>query len=623
MTTGRRRLLFWILLAAVPGVFFGGLEAGLRLAGVGIRTDFVVPVGAGEEERLVSNPYFTRRFFPPNTARLATPFSLPRRKGGAECRVFLFGSSAAQGDPEPGFGLARMLEVLLRDQYPGADVHVINTAATAINSHVVYAMARAATDLDPDLFILYTGNNEVIGPFGAGTVLTAGAPSLPLVRAEVALQGTRVGQALRTLAGGARDLGGAPPAWNGLEMFLDRPMGADDPRLARSYQHFARNLADTCRVARHAGIPVVLSTVGVNLRDCAPFGGGPAAAAYDRARAAWDAGAYEEARRGYLEARDLDGLRFRADGRINDAIRRMAAAEQVRLYDGEAALAAEAPHGIPGAETFLDHVHLTFTGNYRLARGLVDVLREELPARVTASASGRPPLTERECMARLAFTDLDRHRIAETMRSRLLRPPFTRQGNHAEQLSRFAREIEALRSRGEAAAVEEALAVYGAALSRDGAPWEIHERYAAILQRLGRTADAEREWRALAAAFPRYPSFRLQLARLLRDAGRHAEAAAALGVVLEDQPDSPLVLAEAARVALAGGGKDAAVGYARRAAQVDPADPNAHYILAAALCRPTDCPPEDRAEAVAHLTRARALAPDSDAIRQALERLSR
>jgi hypothetical protein len=48
--------------------------------------------------------------------------------------------------------------------------------------------------LEPDLFVVYAGNNEVVGPYGAGTVLTAAAPPLPLVRASVAARRARRGQ---------------------------------------------------------------------------------------------------------------------------------------------------------------------------------------------------------------------------------------------------------------------------------------------------------------------------------------------------------------------------------------------------------------------------------------------
>ena len=44
--------------------------------------------------------------------------------------------------------------------------------------------------------MIYMGNNEVVGPFGAGTVFGPQAPPLPLIRGSLALKSTRTGQLL-------------------------------------------------------------------------------------------------------------------------------------------------------------------------------------------------------------------------------------------------------------------------------------------------------------------------------------------------------------------------------------------------------------------------------------------
>ena len=67
---------------------------------------------------------------------------------------------------------------------------------TAINSHVVLEIARDCAAHQPDLFVVYMGNNEVIGPYGPGTVFQQWSPSRKLIRANVWLKSTRVGQLL-------------------------------------------------------------------------------------------------------------------------------------------------------------------------------------------------------------------------------------------------------------------------------------------------------------------------------------------------------------------------------------------------------------------------------------------
>jgi tetratricopeptide (TPR) repeat protein len=612
------------VLFAVPWLALLALELGLRVFGYGVSMDVVLRQEVDGQPRYLSNPHFTWRFFEPGAARLLPPFSLATRKPPGTCRVFVLGGSAAQGDPEPGFGLARMLEVLLRDQYPGVAFEVVNAAPTAVNSHVVYAMAKAAVNLEPDALVVYSGHNEVVGPYGAGTVLTAAPPSLTVLRAGVALRATRLGQLTAGVVGALAGGKHRPPeeSWRGMGMFLERQVRLFDPSLERTYQDYERNLTDTCKVASRAGVPLVLGTVAVKLRDWGPFASlnaetltaderrrftalvregtrlldeGEAAAAWDvlekareidagyaellyrLGRVAWALGRFDDARDLLREARDRDTLRFRADTRTNTIVREVARREAglgVRLADAEVLLGEHVPHGTPGDEAFLDHVHLTFLGHYRVSIALFEELREVLPDWVREKATGQPPLSEEECARWLVFTELDRYLIAETMQKRLQAPPFTGQVDHLEHVRRFAGELETLRARGESGAVEAVVQQYETALADERAHWSVRERYATIQRRAGALDVAEREWRQLAQQFPQYPSFQLQLAHTLREAGRHEEAEASLRKVLEYR-EEPSTLVELARVIALQGRRTDAIAVLERVRRLTAtADPN-------------------------------------------------
>ena len=103
------------------------------------------------------------------------------------------------GDPDPSFGAWRYLQTLLRERFPGTDFEVVCVAMTAINSHAILPMARECARRDGDLWIIYMGNNEMVGPFGAGTVFGSRAPGVGLVRADLAVKTTRIGQLLDSL----------------------------------------------------------------------------------------------------------------------------------------------------------------------------------------------------------------------------------------------------------------------------------------------------------------------------------------------------------------------------------------------------------------------------------------
>ena len=83
---------------------------------------------------------------------------------------------------------------MLREHFPDAHFEVINTAISSINSQVLLPAVRDLARRDGDLFVLYIGNNEVVGPYGAGTTLTRPGGSLALIRAGIFLNSTRVGQ---------------------------------------------------------------------------------------------------------------------------------------------------------------------------------------------------------------------------------------------------------------------------------------------------------------------------------------------------------------------------------------------------------------------------------------------
>ena len=103
----------------------------------------------------------------------------------------------AWGDPDPTYGFARYLEVMLRERFPRVKFDVVNASITAINSHVLLPMVKDLVQYQPDLFVIYAGNTEVVGPFGPGTVLTSWDSSLPAIRARIALNSTRLGSTCR------------------------------------------------------------------------------------------------------------------------------------------------------------------------------------------------------------------------------------------------------------------------------------------------------------------------------------------------------------------------------------------------------------------------------------------
>ena len=142
------------------------------------------------------------------------------------------------GTPDPSFNFGQILGVMLREQYPGVQFEVVNGAMTAINSHVALEIARDCAARQPDLFVVYMGNNEVIGPYGPGTVFQRWSPSLSVIRASLWVKSTRVGELLGDVVGYFRGSQAVAGHWRGMEMFMNNPVAADDPRLTAVYDNF-------------------------------------------------------------------------------------------------------------------------------------------------------------------------------------------------------------------------------------------------------------------------------------------------------------------------------------------------------------------------------------------------
>ena len=502
-------------LIGVPLILVGLLEFGLRLAGIGYPTAFLLKSSNRGESTLVQNNRFGWRFFGPRAARQPDAASIPRAKPPDTIRIFVFGESAAFGDPQPRFGLPRMLEAMLDLRHPDKKFEVINAAMTGINSHVILPLARDCEKANADVWVIYMGNNEVVGPFGAGTVFGSQTMPLSLIRAGLALKATRTGQLFDALRGAAQKATAGSGEWEGMRAFVKYKVAGSDPRLGAVYENFGLNLKDIIAAGRNSGAKIVLSTMAVNLKDCAPFAslhradlsesrlkdwqsffdagvkaqeGGDfrqAAIDYDEATQIDEVFAELRFRRGqcaqalndagtaqkeFAAARDLDALRFRCDSRLNEIIRQQATGD-VALADGERALAEANPGGIPDAYYFYDHVHFTFPGNYVLARAIAIEVEKAL----MLPASAPWPADSAWCAQRLGYTQRDAQLALSGMLGRLADEPFTFQANHDEQMRRLTEAARKLPPPDSATALHEAQSAAEAALTRwsnDAVLWE-------------------------------------------------------------------------------------------------------------------------------------------------------
>ena len=569
---------------------------------------------------LSDNPKFGWRFFPSAVARAPRPLFLAARKPPGTIRIFVFGESAAMGDPEPAYGFVRQLERILQARHPAQTIEVVNTAMTAINSPVLRQIAQDCAPLEGDFWLVYAGNNEVIGPYGAGTVFGRQAMGITAVQFNLALKTTRIGQLFASMGRSAKE----PANWDGLELFLDQQVNHADSRLTNVYANFTANLGAIADLGQRSGAKVLFATVPVNLRDCPPFASRHRPQLRSEELSAWEnyfasgnlaqnEGRYEAALSNYNQAaqidgefaqlvfqrargeldskqamlaeadfrlaRDLDTLRFRADSRINEIIRQVATDKRVPLIAADQQFARWL-EGIPGDDLFYDHVHLNFTGNYLLALQFATELETQW---LGAKTSSPPWLTEAEVARRLAFTDYDQRRVAVEMRARLQQPPFNAQSNFGSRDQHWRQTIADW-----SASPASCGSNYQAALALAPEDWLLHANFARLLEAAGDDPRATTQWLEVSRLMPHSAQAWASLGRLARMAGEPARAAGLLREALRQQPDSVETLTELGILEASQGAAREARSHFQSALRLQPGSSPARVNLGLLLARAGD-----------------------------------
>lgn len=636
-------------MAAVLGplLILGGLELGLRLAGCGYPTSFFVPFRTKNQVFYVPNSKFTCRFFSATKARPSLPIRVAAQKSTNEYRIFLFGESAALGDPDASYGIGRYLQVLLRERFPQTDFKVLCVAVTGISSHTILPIARECAQHQGDAWVIYMGNNEMVGPFGAETVFGARAPSLAMARASLALKQTRTEQVLAALASRFRSAAPAPDswggmqigmqsspalppagkAWGGMQMFTENRLRHDDPARLRVYDNFKGNLDDILLAGRRAGVPVVLSTVAVNLKESPPFASLHRAGLDQNQEDRWNQiyqegvaleneGSYREALAHYREAakvdaeyadlqfhmgtcdlaltneaqarqefalaRDYDALAFRTDSILNQAIKAAAArhaTQGVYLVDGEQVLAQQSPAGLPGLNLFYEHVHLNFEGNYLLALQYAEQIRSLLPASIRAHDKGSWASAELSGR-RLAATVWDRQRVWQPIFNRLAAPPFTGQMNHEAFLRLSQAKLEETKAQLALQSPAQARQLYEEALALAPEDNLLHANFEQFLEAGGNLADAVSEAMRVSELTPHLPEPYCHTGVLLVRLGRIQEAKESFLQAISLKRDYAQAYSELGLIFFGEGQLDQAAANFKRALKADPDFGEACYNLA-------------------------------------------
>ena len=566
MSQIKSTLFTTITVVVIPLLFFVLLEGILRLVGVGTHYDYFNEIEINDEIYFQENINFADQFYPPslNVGPLQNTFI--KQPSDNRLRVFVLGGSAAMGFPHKNHGVDRLLAAQLNALFPDKDVEVINTAMTSVNSHVVYQVAETLPANSADFAVILMGNNEVVGPYGPGTFNQNFLSSLTAIRTLQALKRTRLWQWLDSAFKDVQaDDAKADLEWQGMQMFVENGVAESDPRMDDVYEHFDANLRDIIDALSDKGMHVVVSTVPVNLRHSAPFLSieneslaveqreqlselrerataqsrnqkWEAAATLWREVIALDPGHADShfqlatslerqgdnsgARRHFERALDLDALRFRADTHINARIEAVAKDypdSAISFVDSAAAFDRASAPLAPGWESLVEHVHYTFAGN--------DILARVFARAIATHVKGERPtgvLNSEQVAARVGYPNHETIENIQNLQGMAEQPPFPGQSNYQDYLAHMAVELSKLK--GQVGEPKDVVRRRQKVLTEGTADWKVHFEMAALAKYLKNKQAQYYHLTTLNKVYPHNRESQMNLATLLSQDGRWAEA---------------------------------------------------------------------------------------------------
>lgn len=354
---------FKVIAMLLPLVLLVVIEGLLRLFGYGHDTSLFIKY-PDDPHYWVMNKYASERYFSDTaneTKGSIEPFAV--EKAPNTFRIFVLGESTTAGYPYFHNGsFHRWLQFRLMHEHPELHFEVINVSLTAVNSYTVLDFGREVLHYQPDAVLVYTGHNEYYGALGIGSTSYI-SHNRWLVQLVLALRRLRLVQLI------GRMLSSFKRTPNQRENLMQR-MAADQHILYGSsayisgIRQFRENMERLCRAMQDQGVPVFLSTLVSNEKDTKPMAdAGGAGREFALGDSACKAGDFTLAKQHYVQAKELDALRFRAPAAIDSEIVRLCAAYPlVHLVSARDLFERSSPYGILGRETLLEHVHPNLRG---------------------------------------------------------------------------------------------------------------------------------------------------------------------------------------------------------------------------------------------------------------------
>ncbi len=363
--------LSFVVSILVAVIIIGGIEFTLRFYGFGESREPMIEKEVDGFRFYVPNKAFYQQFFNIPLYEFVNwddlDFCVPVEKSPNAIRIFVFGESAMYGLQSS----ARQLEVMLKERFPFVKWEVYNFSCPGINSHLLHQLAKYAIRLSPDMFIVYMGNNEAIGPYGENSFFGRFniLRRIWVIRLHIFLKRLRVVQLFERLPSSE---------WRKyLPVDMSKYIPGQSQHLL-TLKLYKKNLSDIVAEGVKSNADVIVGTLSFNRLY----------------------GMEETATMPKFEETSMNRI-------IKEVVERFrTCGGKVYLADIDWILASNAPQGVPDYTFFCDNIHFNFEGNYLVAREWFDKVAEALNRKGLASFPKKAtPIPIEECARNLGWSD--------------------------------------------------------------------------------------------------------------------------------------------------------------------------------------------------------------------------
>ncbi|MDP3920176.1 MAG: tetratricopeptide repeat protein [Candidatus Omnitrophota bacterium] len=352
------------------------------------------------------------------------------KKADGEYRIYIFGGSSAYGFPvSERYSITAWLRTsfpyLLKDR----NIKVINGGWPGKASYHVIEGVRAAMKYDPDLYIIYAGHNEFTASnrIYRDNKLYWFNMQMQFRSALYKYLTVRFNRLRRKMIYGSS---GHPEKEYREEAIAKKvypEIEVSSAEYAEIVSQYKSNMENVIRYAQRHGVDLVMLTMPSNLKGVPPGSSRHETELDDLALKRWEKayakgrefedagdhakaviaynkaieidptyaelhyrlaialevlGRFENAKKEYLLAKDLDARPWRAKSAVNEVIAELGREFDVPVVEIVKAFEKLSPHGIPGGSLFIDNVHPTVEAQQVITDEILGTLaRRNLVAR--------------------------------------------------------------------------------------------------------------------------------------------------------------------------------------------------------------------------------------------------